>query len=81
SYRTGGEETQQLPHDLIERSYSPTFKEFAGWTDPINEIKKYTEFPPQLHRYIEFIEKETKVPVNLISTGPDRTETVLKDFN
>lgn len=81
SYSINGNRTERLPHDLVEGIYEPSYLNFNGWTEPINKIASYSSFPVQLRDYISYIEKETKVPVNLISTGPDRTETVLKDFN
>ena len=80
SYSVDGKPTDELPHDLINSNYSPVFSDFSGWNVPINKIKTYEAFPKEVHQYISFIEKEVNVPINLISTGPDRSETVLKDF-
>jgi adenylosuccinate synthase len=80
SYSVDGKPTDELPHDLINGNYSPVFSDFSGWNVPINKIKTYDAFPKEVHQYISFIEKEVNVPINLISTGPDRSETVLKDF-
>ncbi len=81
SYSVEGKETDELPHDLINGDYKPLYSDFSGWKVPINKIKTYEAFPKEVHDYIAFIEKEVSVPINLISTGPDRSETVLKDFN
>lgn len=81
SYKTNGESIDRLPHDLVDGAYEPNYIDFSGWKEPINKTKSYAAFPQQLKEYITYIEKEVSVPVNLISTGPDRTETVLKDFN
>lgn len=81
SYNINGKETEEIPHDLIGTSCVPKYRDFKGWTSPINKTSDFASFPKELHDYIRFIEEDVKVPINLISTGPDRTETVLKNFN
>lgn len=41
-------------------------------------MRSYDEFPRQLKEYVEFIERETGVPVKIISVGPDREETIVR---
>ena len=38
----------------------------------------YEEFPEAFKRYVEFIERQTGVPVKIISVGPDRGETIVR---
>ena len=40
--------------------------------------RSYDEFPEAFRRYVEFIERETGVPVKIISVGPDRAETIVR---
>lgn len=80
SYTMNGDATDKLPHDLVTENYQPSYKDFQGWSEPVNKISSAEVFPRELKEYISFIEQEVKVPINLISTGPDRKETVLKDF-
>ena len=56
----------------------PIYKEFKGWKCDINKLRNYEDFPAELKEYIEFIEKETGVPVKIISVGPDRDETIVR---
>ena len=42
-------------------------------------MKNESELPKELKEYISFIESYVKVPINLISVGPDRTETIYRD--
>ena len=81
SYSMSGNKIDRLPHDLIDNDYQPVYHDMAGWHNPINEVAAYDSFPVELREYISYIETEVNVPINLISTGPDRKETVLKDFN
>ena len=54
----------------------PVYKEFKGWEqiDPI--IKTFEELPKEAQIYLKFIERETGVPIQLVSIGPGRTETI-----
>jgi adenylosuccinate synthase len=56
------------------------YKEFDGWDDlgPSEELAKkgYDALPKNMRTYIEFIEKYLKVPAELISIGPKRSETI-----
>ena len=52
--------------------------EFPYEATDINKLRSYEEFPAELKEYIEFIEKETGVPVKIISVGPDRDETIVR---
>ena len=45
--------------------------------DPkVRACRRYEDFPEAFRRYVEFIERETGVPVKIISVGPDRGETI-----
>ena len=42
-------------------------------------MTSYDELPKELKEYIDFIEKEVEVPIKVISVGPDRKQTILKN--
>jgi adenylosuccinate synthase len=37
------------------------------------------ELPQTLHNYIEYLETELKVPITIVSVGPDRSQTIMRD--
>ncbi len=76
-YRVGGEVINYFPYETNEE-ITPVYKEFKGWGTSINGVRKYEEFPAEFRAYVDFIEKETGVPVTIISVGPDREETVIR---
>ena len=41
-------------------------------------VSRYEDFPEAFKRYVEFIERQTGVPVKIISVGPDRGETIVR---
>ncbi len=57
-----------------EKDNTPIYKEFEGWKDNLQD----NSLPKQLMDYISFIEKETKIPINIISTGPDRDQIIIR---
>ena len=77
-YRIAGKETSEIPFDMENSKIEPVYKELKGWKQPLDGIKKFEDLPAELKKYIAFIEKETNVPVTVISTGPDREETIFR---
>jgi len=71
AYRIDGRETRELPYSL-DQKIEPVYRTFPGWDDDISRARNFNELPPQLGDYIAFIEKETGVPVTMISVSPDR---------
>ncbi len=76
-YEVGGEKLDYFPYETNE-PITPVYKEFAGWKSDICGVRRYEDFPAELKTYIEFIERETGVPISIISVGPDREETVIR---
>lgn len=74
-----GSITDRLPHCLISVPVKPIYKTFKGWHTSLAGIQNYEDLPAELIQYILYIEDELQIPITLISTGPDRTETILKD--
>ena len=78
SYNINGIETQTLPFDLNLENIEPIFKTFKGWSEDISKITREEELPIELLEYVSFIEEFIKVPIKLISVGPDRSETIYR---
>jgi adenylosuccinate synthase len=47
-----------------------------GWQKDLTGMSKASELPQALNDYIAFLEKELEVPINIVSVGPDRTQTI-----
>ena len=77
AYKSNGEEIQYLPFEINE-PLMPVYKTFKGWKRPISAIKNEEELPFELMTYVRFIEKETGIPVKIISVGPDREQTIIR---
>jgi len=63
--------------DKLDKILYPVYKQFESWPD-IYGIDSIDQIPAQLSNYIDFIEKYLKIPICIVSTGPDRSHMVLK---
>lgn len=55
---------------------NPVYKEFKGWETIDAKTTTFQELPKDAQLYLKFIEKEVGVPIQLVSIGPGRTETI-----
>jgi len=55
----------------------PIYKELPGWTESTAGAKSMDDLPENARAYIRFIEEAIEAPVDIISTGPDRDETIV----
>jgi len=78
-YKIGKETTQRFPAE-INAEIKPVYKEFKGWKQNLSELKDYESLPQAFKTYVDFIEQETGVPVSIVSTGPDRAQTIVVIF-
>jgi len=76
-YQIGKETTDRFPAET-NAEIKPVYKEFKGWKQDLSIEKNYDNLPQTFKEYVAFIEKETGVPVSIISTGPDRNQTVIR---
>jgi adenylosuccinate synthase len=77
-YKVDGKETDEVPaqacgYEKIECIY----REMPGWASPTHSIRTVEALPKAAREYLAFIEKETGARVGMISTGPDRAQTIL----
>jgi adenylosuccinate synthase len=77
SYIVDGKEVTELPYNL-DNIEKPVYKSLPGWKEDLTGCKKWDQLPKELAGYIGYIEKETGVPVSIISVGPDRSQTIYR---
>lgn len=77
AYRTGGTISYEIPfeHDAV---VEPVYTEMKSWKEDISSVREYNKLPSALRDFVTFIEKETGIPVTMISVGPDRKETIFR---
>ncbi len=70
-------EVSPLAADAYE-GLIPVYETMPGWSEVTFGVKSLEELPQAALNYIKRIEELTGVPVDIISTGPDRNETIIK---
>lgn len=75
-YKTGGQVIRTFPFEITD-DFEPVYIDMPGWKTRLADIKNAGDFPFELKNYIRFIEDETGVPVTIVSTGPNRDQTVV----
>ncbi|MBE0640058.1 MAG: adenylosuccinate synthase [Bacteroidales bacterium] len=76
-YMSEGKEVDQIPFDC--HHLTPVYKEVGGWNCPISHILDFEQLPAELKHYLKFIEKQTSTPVSIVSVGPDRKQTIIRN--
>lgn len=74
-----GKLTSEIPFELSSNELTPVYKSFKGWSEDLTEMKKYDQLPEALQEYVAFIEKEVGLPIDIVSIGPDRDQTIYRD--
>ena len=76
-YKIDGKETQQIPaQNSGFEKIEPVYTKLPGWQTSTFGIDSYDRLPEKAKRYLEFVEKESGAKVGIISTGPDREQTM-----
>jgi adenylosuccinate synthase len=72
-----GEVINYLPYDL-ETVTGVEFDEMEGWAkEELESSSNKNNLPKSLKKYISYIEEKTKLPVSIISLGPNREQTII----
>ncbi len=73
-----GSVSEQVPYDLCEVDVTPVYESLPGWSKDIRGLREFDHLPVELRDYVGFLEEKLSVPITVVSTGPDRTETVIR---
>ncbi|MTI31790.1 adenylosuccinate synthase [Xanthovirga aplysinae] len=68
-----------LPYEIGDGSLKPVYKTMKGWNKSLNGVSTFEEMPLELTNYIQYLEEQLEVPINIVSIGPDRTETIIRE--
>ena len=75
AYEFDGKEIDYVPYDLED--VTPIYREFAGW-DKTEGVRVFDELPDTAKAYIEEIEKMVGCKMGIISTSPERKDTIIR---
>ena len=73
AYEVNGEVIDYLPLDLD--NVKPVYKTFAGW-DKTEGVRRFEDLPATAQEYLRAIEELTQTKIGMISTSPDRNDTI-----
>ena len=77
-YQYKGESVKYFPYTVNNNELKPIYTEFKGWKEDISKINKEDSLPKTFLDYVKYLELELKVPIAIISVGPDRTQTIIR---
>ena len=76
-YRINGEVTPEPPLSLeIHSDVQPVYEELPGWKESTVGVTDYEALPLNARKYLERLQSLVNVPIDMISTGPDRDQTI-----
>ncbi len=78
-YQADGKDVDTLPFEIGEKHFEPIYRSFEGWMTDLSGVRSLSGMPSQVHRYLEFLESELQLPIRIVSIGPDRAQTILKE--
>ncbi len=78
AYKYNGEnlELPPLGADAIEQC-EPVYEEMPGWSEATEGVRDFESLPANAQNYLKRLEEIVGVPVDIISTGPERNETII----
>ncbi|MBL8535182.1 MAG: adenylosuccinate synthase [Betaproteobacteria bacterium] len=78
-YRVDGERFDILPvgAEMLAQC-EPIYEELPGWSESTVGVKDYEALPVAARRYLDVMQSVCGVPIDMISTGPDREETIIR---
>lgn len=80
AYRVGGRRVSVFPSHVDDlRQAEPVYETLPGWRQEISDARSMADLPDNARKYLEFLSKVIGRPVEIVSVGPDREQTVLAD--
>lgn len=72
-----GSETTELPYEID--NVEPIYKEMKGWKTDMTQFTSEEQFPAEFNDYVAFLEDYLETPIKIISIGPDRAQTIVRN--
>ena len=78
AYELDGKELNHFPFDI--ENVKPIYAELPGWKTDMTAMTSENEFPEEFNAYVSFLEEELGVRISIVSVGPDRDQTIVRDL-
>jgi len=77
-YRVSGDTMSDFPASLkVLGACEPIYETLPGWSEDISEIRSFGELPENTRNYLNRVEELLETPIDIISVGPGRDETIV----
>lgn len=77
-YEYGGKILKEVPAGIkVLSACRPVYEEMPGWKEDISGIRDFRDLPNTTRKYLDNIEKLTEIPIDIVSVGPGRNETIV----
>ncbi len=78
-YKTADGIISYLPYDINPDKVQPVYEKLSGWKMDLTKLRNLNEIPAALNLYIEYLEAKLEIPITVVSVGPDRTQTIMRE--
>ena len=78
AYKQNGVQIDHFPYDIVN-GIEPVYVEMEGWKTDMTAMTSEEQFPKAFNDYVVFLEKELETPICIISIGPDRDQTIIRN--
>lgn len=79
AYKMGDEIINNFPASLEDLAKcEPVYEELDGWNEDITKVEKFEDLPENAKKYVARIEELIGVDIDLVSVGPNRTQTIIR---
>ncbi len=75
-YEVNGKRLKSFPTDVNKLvDVKPVYETLPGWKQDISNCKSYSDLPEETKKYLSFLSEHAGIKINIISVGPNRTQT------
>ena len=77
AYEKDGRRTTDMPFDT--EGWTAVYRDLPGWQEDLSAMTSEQQFPQAFKDYITFLETELQTPITILSVGPDRAQTIIRE--
>lgn len=78
AYQHNDMRTDTLPYDLNREPVTPHLEFVPGWLSDLESARTFEELPKSAKSFLETLENQLRLPITMISTGPEREKLILR---
>lgn len=79
AYEVDGKITNRFPFEVDDTKIKPVYEIMPGWRTDMTKLNGEKELPENFSKYVKFLEEQLKTPITIISVGPDREQTIIRE--